>query len=598
MILFTLSLYFFFLIRSLFVCLLVKFALLVVTLLIENFREKNLVFYCSPSQIFPRKIFLFLFPFSSIEEKHFCEQLHPFIVFSVFEKKNLKNNFRIFCEKNSHPFFITFCFCSSRFAFTSVFHFRFFLIFGFFLISFFLNSFFIYFTFFSFLWTTISPSCCIKKVFKNFLLTCMGYLFMSSLCSSICSSIVPSRFYHLCFPFPSFVFSVHNLFPKQVCGTSEGSSFFSFFFHSLPFNPSIFCEQRDLLFVLSRFYFPKKSSFFVFSFKKISLMKNILFFLSSSVSCILFPSLFVFVHHVSNSPLFSVSVFAWSFVFLISFFFELIFLVLHFQFSWYNNCSFRIYQKKKIKYSLFTCMGYLLMSFLLTDFSKSKKNLFVHFPFCWAPLHIYLFLHVCPFFSIFPSFVLFSCVFTHFSFLFSFLNVFLCWFLFIDLFFWFLCLVWSSFFSPSYSPFFTKKTMCFELFPFVTVSFFTKTVFLPSWSSNESNVPFVFSLSSCFSSKKNLQNKLFLPVFEPSLNHVFFCFIFLDILRNMFPLQKCLLHLFMSSFCSSSFHLFSLFFLSLLVFSFRSPFSPSIHFVGLFIISVFLHVKLCAKKSF
>ena len=38
----------------------------------------------SPSQIFPRKIFLFLVPFSSIEEKHFCEQLLLFIVFSVF----------------------------------------------------------------------------------------------------------------------------------------------------------------------------------------------------------------------------------------------------------------------------------------------------------------------------------------------------------------------------------------------------------------------------------------------------------------------------------------------------------------------------------
>ena len=49
---------------------------LVVTLLIETFREKNLVSYCSPSQIFPRKIFLFLFPFSSIEEKHFCEHIH------------------------------------------------------------------------------------------------------------------------------------------------------------------------------------------------------------------------------------------------------------------------------------------------------------------------------------------------------------------------------------------------------------------------------------------------------------------------------------------------------------------------------------------
>ena len=142
MILFTLSLYFFFLIRSLFVCLLVMFTLLVVTLLVENFREKNLVSYCSPSQIFPRKIFLFLFPFSSIQSKHFCEQipLFCFICF-FFEKKLSEKIFRILWK--NHPFFITFCFCSSRFAFTSVFHFRFCLIFGFFLISFFLNSFFL-----------------------------------------------------------------------------------------------------------------------------------------------------------------------------------------------------------------------------------------------------------------------------------------------------------------------------------------------------------------------------------------------------------------------------------------------------------------------
>ena len=142
--------------------------------------------------------------------------------------------------------------------------------------------------------------------------------------------------------------------------------------------------------------------------------------------------------------------------------------------------------------------------------------------------------------------------------------------------------------------------MCFELFPFVTVSFFTKTVFLPCWSSNESNVPLCFLFLLVFSSskKKTMQNKLFLPVFEPSLNHVFFCFIFLDILRNMFSCAKM---------SASPFYVLLLFilfpsvlslFLSLLVFSFRSPFSPSVHFVGLFIISVFLHVKLCAKKSF
>ena len=73
---------------------------LVATLLVENFREKNLVSYCSPSQIFPRKIFLFLVPFSSIEEKLFCEQLLLFIVLSFFGEKNfLKKIFRIFLKK-------------------------------------------------------------------------------------------------------------------------------------------------------------------------------------------------------------------------------------------------------------------------------------------------------------------------------------------------------------------------------------------------------------------------------------------------------------------------------------------------------------------
>ena len=107
--------------------------LLVVTLLIENCREKNLVSYCSHSQIFPRKIFLCLVPFSSFEEKHFCEQLLLFLVLSVFfEKKLSEKNLPYFLKKKK-LFFITFCFCSSRFSFTSVFLFRFCLIFGFFL---------------------------------------------------------------------------------------------------------------------------------------------------------------------------------------------------------------------------------------------------------------------------------------------------------------------------------------------------------------------------------------------------------------------------------------------------------------------------------
>ena len=52
-----------------------------------------------------------------------------------------------------------------------------------------------------------------------------------------------------------------------------------------------------------------------------------------------------------------------------------------------------------------------------------------------------------------------------------------------------------------------------------------------------------------------------------------------------------------SSFWSSSFHLFSLFF-CLFLFSrfFQLSLPFKLHFVGLFIISVFLHVKLCAKN--
>ena len=64
--------------------------------------------------------------------------------------------------------------------------------------------------------------------------------------------------------------------------------------------------------------------------------------------------------------------------------------------------------------------------------SPNTKKL-VHFPCCWALFHIYLFLHVCPFFD-FSFFVLFSCP-NFFSFLFSFLNVVHCWFLFLYLFF-------------------------------------------------------------------------------------------------------------------------------------------------------------------
>ena len=88
-----------------------------------------------------------------------------------------------------------------------------------------------------FLWTTISPSSCFfflqKKNFSNI------HFYMHGLpldvlleLTHICSSVVPSRFYHLCFPFPSFVFSVHNLFFKtslwNICKSKKTCLFISF----------------------------------------------------------------------------------------------------------------------------------------------------------------------------------------------------------------------------------------------------------------------------------------------------------------------------------------------------------------------------------
>ena len=93
-------------------------------------------------------------------------------------------------------------------------------------------------------------------------------------------------------------------------------------------------------------------------------------------------------------------------------------------------------------------------------------------------------------------------------------------------------------------------------------------------------------------------------MFLPVLNLLFwtmsffFCLIFLDLLRTMFPLQKCFLYLFISSFRSSSFHLFSLF--CLLVFSrfFHLFHSFILNFFDFFIIFMFSLCKtLCQKKK-
>ena len=91
--------------------------------------------------------------------------------------------------------------------------------------------------------------------------------------------------------------------------------------------------------------------------------------------------------------------------------------------------------------------------------------------------------------------------------------------------------------------------------------------------------------------KRNLQNKLFLPVFEPSfLNHVFFCFIFL-ISFATWSLQKMSVSPF---YVLLLFILFpsALSFLSPLVFSFLSPFSP-FYFKLPFLSFYYLYVSLC-----
>ena len=89
-----------------------------------------------------------------------------------------------------------------------------------------------------------------------------------------------------------------------------------------------------------------------------------------------------------------------------------------------------------------------------------------------------------------------------------------------------------------------------------------------------------------------MQNKLLLLVFELSfLNHVVFCLIFLDLFRNMFPLQKmCSLPLYFLL----SFILFPSVpsFLSPLVFFVSFTFSP-FYFKLLFVVFYYLHVSLC-----
>ena len=144
-----------------------------------------------------------------------------------------------------------------------------------FFISFFVWSF--IFLIYQFFWT-ISHSFCFKKNSSTYsFFPCMRYLFMS-FCSYICSSVVSFsslRYFlvsnHICFPFPSFVSSVHNLSQRQVCGTSCKKTCLSI---------SLFVVHFSYLFVLACLFF----SIFCFI-----LMCFWTFFFLSSRSWMFFP---------------------------------------------------------------------------------------------------------------------------------------------------------------------------------------------------------------------------------------------------------------------------------------------------------------------
>ena len=188
---------------------------------------------------FGRILFSF-FLFSSIPEKHFCEQIPFLLVLSIFDlsfenssvflKMNLsrKKHFCGFLSSNcsSILFSSLLVFKPSRFAFTSFF------------ISCFVWSFyfldllllvliFLYLHFFDFFEQQV-PFFLNQKTLQIITFHMHALPPFVLFCSYICSSVVIffvvfSRFDHMCFPFPSFVFSVHNLFWKQVYVTSTNS---------------------------------------------------------------------------------------------------------------------------------------------------------------------------------------------------------------------------------------------------------------------------------------------------------------------------------------------------------------------------------------
>ena len=139
---------------------------------------------------------------------------------------------------------ITSCFCSSRFHFTSFFHFLFVWTFIF-LISIFLNN------NFTFLLYQKKKTLQLLPFSMHALPLNVPLLIDFSSVVSFFLFVFP-RFYHICFPFPSFVFSVHNLSQRQVCGTVAKKKKNVFVY--LPFCCGIFHIYLSLHFLFFRFF--------------------------------------------------------------------------------------------------------------------------------------------------------------------------------------------------------------------------------------------------------------------------------------------------------------------------------------------------------
>ena len=257
-ILFTLSLYFFFLIRSLFVCLLVMFTLPRCYSSCWKFCAKRILCLTVLLRRFFQERSSFFFFHSLPLKKSIFANNYSFLLFYLFLWKNFLKKSSVFFGKNQ-PFFITFCFCSSRFAFTSVFHFRFCLIFGF---SWSPSSWtHLYFTSLSSVWTTtISPSCCFffffQKNFSNIHFTCMGCLLMS-FCSNT-SPVKKNLFVHFLFWCTFswvFVFACLSSFFRFFILLFYSYVFWNIFLFLLSFLNVFLCWSLfiDLFFLVSLF---------------------------------------------------------------------------------------------------------------------------------------------------------------------------------------------------------------------------------------------------------------------------------------------------------------------------------------------------------